>query len=307
MLRALAERGLHALAIGREEDWVRERMVQHRNPGKPFEMQNNDGRWFTVQESKTEEGGIVAIRSDITERKRAEKSLRESEERFRDIATTASDRFWEMDQNLRFTSTIDYPGSKISPGPGHFIGHTRWEAAGADIDNDEKWRRHREDHLARRPYRNFDFSLTGDDGVTRHLSVSGNPVFASNGAFKGYRGSATDITERKTTEHELLKSYEGLEMRIEHRTRDLRQEIAERKRAEDALRQGEQRLNAILSTAAEGIITIDQKGVIQSFNAASERMFGYPAGEVLGGNVKMLMPAALPRYPLKAPLPAITA
>ena len=113
--------------------------------------------------------GFIALAQDTSERKRAEEALRESEEKFRDIAVTASDRFWEMDENLRFTSFIDYPGSKISPALKRFIGRTRWEAAGADPDNDEKWRRHREDHLARRPYRGFEFFLPGDDAVAHHL------------------------------------------------------------------------------------------------------------------------------------------
>ena len=235
-------------------------------------------------------GGLLLFKHN-KELWQAEQTLRDSDERFRDISTTASDRFWEMDENLRFTTFVEYTGSKTLPVLEYLIGHTRWEAAGADPDNDDTWRRHRADHLARRAYRDFQYSLTGENGIIRHLSISGNPVFDSTGAFKGYRGSATDITESKQTEDELLKAYEGLEKRIEHRTRDLLLEITERKRAEEALRQGEQRLNAIVNTAAEGIITIDSEGVIQSFNAASERMFGYPAGEVLGKNVKMIMPA----------------
>jgi PAS domain S-box-containing protein len=53
----------------------------------------------------------------------------------------------------------------------------------------------------------------------------------------------------------------------------------------------EQRLRAILETAAEGIITIDDSGRIESFNRASEIMFGYKAAEVIGRNVSLLMPS----------------
>jgi two-component system CheB/CheR fusion protein len=50
-------------------------------------------------------------------------------------------------------------------------------------------------------------------------------------------------------------------------------------------------LQAVLDTAASAIITIDERGTVLSFNHAAERLFGYPASEVIGGNVRMLMPA----------------
>ncbi len=57
-----------------------------------------------------------------------------------------------------------------------------------------------------------------------------------------------------------------------------------------ALRDSEERLRAILETAVEGIITIDDRGIIESFNPAAQKMFGYAEAEVIGKNIKMLMP-----------------
>ena len=54
--------------------------------------------------------------------------------------------------------------------------------------------------------------------------------------------------------------------------------------------ENEKRLQAILDTAVEGIITIDETGVMDSFNRAAELIFGYVAAEVIGKNVKVLMP-----------------
>ena len=61
------------------------------------------------------------------------------------------------------------------------------------------------------------------------------------------------------------------------------------KASEDA-RKREQRLANVLGAVRDAIITIDQKGNVQSINAAGERIFGYPKTHVLGQNIKMLMP-----------------
>ena len=65
----------------------------------------------------------------------------------------------------------------------------------------------------------------------------------------------------------------------------------ERSRTEQALRESEAKARAILETTVDGIITIDAHARIQSFNAAAEDIFGYKADEVLGENVRMLMPS----------------
>ena len=68
-------------------------------------------------------------------------------------------------------------------------------------------------------------------------------------------------------------------------------DISERKTAEQALRDSELRLRSTLDTVPDGIIVINERGAIQSFSGAAERLFGYAAGEVIGRNVAMLMPS----------------
>jgi PAS domain S-box-containing protein len=66
-------------------------------------------------------------------------------------------------------------------------------------------------------------------------------------------------------------------------------DITERQRAEEAVREREARLSSIIETAPDSIITIDERGIVQSFSVAAERLFGYSAGEVIGRNVNVLM------------------
>lgn len=73
LLRAGIQRGLYADVGDRAEAWLQERFEQHRQPKGPFEQLLSNGRWLQVSEYKTQDGGIVAIRTDITGRKRSEK------------------------------------------------------------------------------------------------------------------------------------------------------------------------------------------------------------------------------------------
>jgi two-component system, LuxR family, sensor kinase FixL len=68
-------------------------------------------------------------------------------------------------------------------------------------------------------------------------------------------------------------------------------DITERKRVEQALSGSEARWRAIVESAVDGIIVIDARGRVEAFNRAAEGLFGYTAGEVIGRNVNMLMPA----------------
>lgn len=67
-------------------------------------------------------------------------------------------------------------------------------------------------------------------------------------------------------------------------------DLTERKRIDQAALEAAMRMKAVLDTAVDGIILIDSKGSILMFNPACERLFGYAAAEVMGQNVKMLMP-----------------
>lgn len=71
----------------------------------------------------------------------------------------------------------------------------------------------------------------------------------------------------------------------------LRGKITALEHTEAARRDGDERLRAIVNTAVDCIIVIDEHGVVESMNAAGERLFGYTAEEVVGRDISMLMPS----------------
>ncbi|MCM3881983.1 MAG: PAS domain S-box protein [Vicinamibacterales bacterium] len=68
-------------------------------------------------------------------------------------------------------------------------------------------------------------------------------------------------------------------------------DLSRRKEIETALRKSEEHLRSIVESAVDGIIVIDEHGMIQEFNRSAERLFGYKLSEVIGRNVNMLMPS----------------
>src|SRR5215813_7979562 len=73
----------------------------------------------------------------------------------------------------------------------------------------------------------------------------------------------------------------------------LRRDIMAREQAEEALRESEERYRIVTETASDAIITVDEEGVILLLNRAAEKIFGYPARELLGQDLTLLMPGFL--------------
>jgi len=97
LVRAVAERGYIIEALGRTEDWVQERLEQHRALTSPLEHHIVDGQWTQVNEYRTRDGGTLLIRTDITHRRQVEEALRQTKERFQLAVSGIRDGLWDRD------------------------------------------------------------------------------------------------------------------------------------------------------------------------------------------------------------------
>jgi diguanylate cyclase (GGDEF)-like protein/PAS domain S-box-containing protein len=177
-----------------------------------FEMIGLKGtrRWMEVRAVplRDEASGmtlVLAITRDITDRRRAETQLRESEARFRALTELSSDWYWEQDGEYRFTRlegrNVAGADSALAA---RLIGQPRW---GSELECEGGWRAHRALLDGRQPFYNVLMWRKARDGGLRYVRISGEPVFDAGGQFTGYRGVGHEVTAEKRGE---------LLLRLEH-------------------------------------------------------------------------------------------
>jgi diguanylate cyclase (GGDEF)-like protein/PAS domain S-box-containing protein len=145
------------------------------------------------------------VARDITERKKAELALLDSEGRFRSLTELSADWYWEQDAELRMSFHSTGFAQSSGTTSDRLLGKRRWEEPNR-LPLSGSWDEHRATLAARRPFRDFEYVRVGDDGVHRYVSLSGVPIFDATGEFKGYRGVGRNITERKEAEQALRSS-----------------------------------------------------------------------------------------------------
>ena len=151
---------------------------------------------------------------DINRRIAIEKSLAESETRFKGFAESTSDWFWETGPDHRFTKVYGPALDRLGFDVAEYIGELR--TFNVDVNSEpERWAAHLDDLDHHRSFRDFVVKRKSRDDEARWVKVSGQPFFDDAGKFKGYRGTGTDITELLNAEKQKQLSYSRLSDAIE--------------------------------------------------------------------------------------------
>lgn len=210
-----------------------------------------DRRWLSISSFPIrldDQDAVVSSVIDITDRETSKLSLRDSEERFRLLAERAPLGIFVLDMELHFL----YSNPQVEEITGRSSSEIRslgWEALVHPDDRKVFF-----DHLDLAAASDPDgapveFRVLRPDGSIRWARSRGAVIPDRSGHPMGLVGTAADIT-------------------------DLRRTGA-------LLQESEERMRAIVETAAEGIVTITEEGTIVEFNAAAERLFGYDSDEVI--------------------------
>ena len=233
-----------------------------------FPLRSAEGqyRWFLTRAIPIRDSQGTVIRwfgtnTDITESREAEEALRKSEERLRLANLATNEAIWDWDVA---SDTVIWNENVAT-----LFG---WSEAAESPQTAAWWveRLHPED----RPR------------VTDHFFAAVNDaaaVFWSDEyRFQKSDGGYAYVLDRAYA----IRDKAGTPLRMLGTMLD----ITDRKRTEEALRESEERLRAVVETAVDGIMTIDEQGIIESANPAVERIFQHSVAELIGRNIKVLMP-----------------
>lgn len=277
---------------GDVEEHVRKRMV-HLGRGAPhvFQRVRDDGSVIEMRVNPLPGGGYVASFSDITEHKRTEQALRESESNIRVYTDNVPVLIAFVDRDLvyRFVNKA-YEQS---------LGLDREAICGRSV-NDVLGRErflereaHMEGALAG-VRQSFEVATRGEDGQLRYAEATYIPQFADDGEVLGFFALFHDISERRRAQQELKESYETLEQRVADRTRELsevnrrlRNEIELRNRIERALREAKADAEAA-NLSKTRFLAAASHDLLQPLNAARLFTSALAQGEHEGKTVRAI-------------------
>jgi len=152
--------------------------------------------------------GFIAIESDITERKKTEEALKDSESHYRYIVETASEGIWMFDADSKTT----FANSRMAEMLGYKVEEMGGKSLFEFIDGDSQHQAELYVERRRQGYHErHDFKFKRKDGSDLWAIVSATPIFEANGEFSGVLRMITDISDRKAAEAKLQQTLKELE------------------------------------------------------------------------------------------------
>lgn len=230
---------------------------------------------------------------ELTEHKRAEEAMQESEKRFRAIFDTAQDSIFIKDCSLRYLLVNPAMEQLFNLPAAELIGKRDEELFGEEAGK----------HIKEIDFRVLKGEIIEEEytkpakGVLKTFHIIKVPMQDNSGKVTGLCGIARDVTERKRAEEELQKAYDGLEQKVIERTaqlndsiKKLENEVDERKQIEELLKKSETRLNSILSSIDDLIFVLDREGRFTFFRSPSSMKLYVPPGKFMGEKHSDVMP-----------------
>ena len=228
--------------------------------------------------------GVIEFARDITEQKRAEQALRESEEKFRTLVENLGAGVSIVDKNQQFVFANPAAERIFGVQSGGLVGRNLAEFIAPHASAIVQ---HHVDKRHRGETSTYDLELIRPNGKKRQVVITGSPRFSDDRKYTGAIASFFDVTRRKQVQEELKRAHQELERRVKRRTAELaaanvrlEEEAAERKRSEKALRDSEQRYRSLFEQAADAIVLIDvESGALVDFNDRACENLGYTRQE----------------------------
>ena len=212
--RTLMERIRKSLA-GEKVDETAEYKITAKDGRKLWTVLNNA---FVYEEGRIT--GSLVVAYDITERKRVEEALRESEEKFRSLVETTSDWIWEADSDGVYTYASPRVRDLLGYEPEEVLGRKPFEFMPPD-ESDRLKALFSEIVKGAEGCIGLENVNIRKDGRRVVLETSCVPRLDGRGNLLGYRGIDRDITDRKRAEEVLQRSHHELELRVQERTAEL--------------------------------------------------------------------------------------
>ncbi|MBD1885533.1 PAS domain S-box protein [Microcoleus vaginatus] len=260
-----------------DRDWVMAQWEQFIQGNDSFELeyrfQRPDGTvtWVYGQgvaelDANGHRSGYIGTITDISDRKRTEAFLQESEERYVSLVAAVPVGIFRADALGKCIYVNDWWCLIGGLTPETAIGQG-WQQGLHPDDRDwviAEW----EQSIQESGSFQLEYRFQHPDGAVVWVYGQSVPELDADGQVVGYVGTTTDISDRKQAEQKLQHLNQQLETKVAERTQELWQVNSLQR--------------AILDGADYSIISTDRTGIIQTLNAAGERMLGYSAQEIIG-------------------------